>query len=303
MYTSKQPFLKSKQPFSKSKQTFNKSKQPFRKSKQTFRKFKQPFRKSKQPFRRRPRIGPGDRIDYRNMSLINRFISEQGKILSRRINRLTLKQQRLITLAIKQARILSFLPFRNYENEKQFQAQSISIITGSPGTGKTTRLIKIVEKHLRLGVQPWEMVYVSFTNKAIDEAVDRVLKKFKSYKSEDFNNFRTIHSFCKKAFTNLPVLDPKVDMLQFHTQWGTISANFSEEDANHKVFNNWSLRVYDKARNMMINPIDLYKAEPMKKVRLQQFTDIIRNYIKFKKNHKMDFTDMVEKYVNEVNTR
>ncbi|KAI5010166.1 hypothetical protein ZWY2020_012303, partial [Hordeum vulgare] len=34
-------------------------------------------------------------------------------------------------LAIKRARILSFLPFRNYENEKQFQAQSISIITGS----------------------------------------------------------------------------------------------------------------------------------------------------------------------------
>ncbi len=104
MYTSKQPFHKSKQ-------TFHKSKQTFRKSKQTFRKFKQPFRKPKQPFRRRPRIGPGDRIDYRNMSLINRFISEQGKILSRRINRLTLKQQRLITLAIKQARILSFLPF------------------------------------------------------------------------------------------------------------------------------------------------------------------------------------------------
>nr|YP_009072695.1 ribosomal protein S18 [Centotheca lappacea]AIQ79136.1 ribosomal protein S18 [Centotheca lappacea] len=113
-----------------SKQPFRKSKQPFRKSKQTFHKSKQTFRKFKQPFRRRSRIGPGDRIDYRNMSLINRFISEQGKILSRRINRLTLKQQRLITLAIKQARILSFLPFRNYENEKQFQAQSISIITG-----------------------------------------------------------------------------------------------------------------------------------------------------------------------------
>ena len=78
MYTSKQPFLKSKQPFRKSKQTFNKSKQTFRKSKQTFRKFKQPFRKSKQPFRRRPRIGPGDRIDYRNMSLINR--SEERRV-------------------------------------------------------------------------------------------------------------------------------------------------------------------------------------------------------------------------------
>ena len=62
-------------------------------SKQPFRKSKQPFRKSKQPFRRRSRIGPGDRIDYRNMSLINQFISEQGKILSKRVDRLTLKQQ------------------------------------------------------------------------------------------------------------------------------------------------------------------------------------------------------------------
>nr|KJB34385.1 hypothetical protein B456_006G063400 [Gossypium raimondii] len=68
--------------------------------------------KSKQSFHRRlPPIQPGDQIDYRNMSLISRFISEQGKILSRRENRLTLKQQRLITIAIKQARILSSLPF------------------------------------------------------------------------------------------------------------------------------------------------------------------------------------------------
>ena len=70
--------------------------------------------KSKRSFRRRlSPIQSGDRIDYRNMSLISRFISEQGKILSRRVNRLTLKQQRLITIAIKQARILSLLPFLN----------------------------------------------------------------------------------------------------------------------------------------------------------------------------------------------
>nr|YP_009172299.1 ribosomal protein S18 [Colobanthus quitensis]YP_009445782.1 ribosomal protein S18 [Colobanthus apetalus]YP_010024837.1 ribosomal protein S18 [Colobanthus pulvinatus]YP_010024920.1 ribosomal protein S18 [Colobanthus nivicola]YP_010025003.1 ribosomal protein S18 [Colobanthus lycopodioides]YP_010025086.1 ribosomal protein S18 [Colobanthus affinis]YP_010025169.1 ribosomal protein S18 [Colobanthus subulatus]YP_010025252.1 ribosomal protein S18 [Colobanthus acicularis]ALF99675.1 ribosomal prot len=83
-------------------------------------KSKRPFIKSKRSVRRRlPPIQPGDRIDYRNMSLISRFISEQGKILSRRVNRLTLKQQRLITIAIKQARILSLLPFLN--NEKQFE--------------------------------------------------------------------------------------------------------------------------------------------------------------------------------------
>nr|YP_010392144.1 ribosomal protein S18 [Wahlenbergia marginata]UPX07753.1 ribosomal protein S18 [Wahlenbergia marginata] len=86
----------------------DKSKRPFRKSKQ------RPFHKSKRSFRRRlPPIQPGDRIDYRNLSLITRFISDHGKILSRRRNKVTLKQQRLITIAIKQARMLSLLPFMN----------------------------------------------------------------------------------------------------------------------------------------------------------------------------------------------
>nr|YP_011020600.1 ribosomal protein S18 [Knoxia roxburghii]WQH63020.1 ribosomal protein S18 [Knoxia roxburghii] len=94
-------------------------------------KSKRSFLKSKRSFRRRlPPIQSGDRIDYRNMSLISRFISEQGKILSRRVNKLTLKQQRLITIAIKQARILSLLPFRN--NEKLFERtkESIARTTG-----------------------------------------------------------------------------------------------------------------------------------------------------------------------------
>jgi len=68
------------------------------------------------------------------MSLISRFISEQGKILSRRVNRLTLKQQRLITIAIKQARILSLLPFLN--NEKQFEKGELVPKTTSLRTRK-----------------------------------------------------------------------------------------------------------------------------------------------------------------------
>nr|AWI71903.1 ribosomal protein S18 [Beaumontia murtonii] len=97
-------------------------------------KSKRPFLKYKRSFRRRlPPIRPGDRIDYRNMSLLSRFISEQGKILSRRVNRLTLKQQRLITIAIKQARILSLLPFLN--NEKQFERKKSTTRT----TGLRTR--------------------------------------------------------------------------------------------------------------------------------------------------------------------
>nr|YP_010578294.1 ribosomal protein S18 [Withania frutescens]UZP15783.1 ribosomal protein S18 [Withania frutescens] len=99
-------------------------------------KSKRPFLKFKRSFRRRlPPIQSGDRIDYRNMSLISRFISEQGKILSRRVNSWTLKQHGLITLAIKQARILSLLPFLN--NEKQFErTESTARTTGFKARNK-----------------------------------------------------------------------------------------------------------------------------------------------------------------------
>jgi small subunit ribosomal protein S18 len=59
---------------------------------------------------------PGDAssgmvLDYKNVSYIRRFITDQGKILSRRITGLNSKQQRELTKAVKQARILGLLGF------------------------------------------------------------------------------------------------------------------------------------------------------------------------------------------------
>lgn len=66
--------------------------------------------------RKKTPIKSGENIDYKNIGLLRKFISEQGKILSKRINRLTSKQQRATTKAIKAARILALLPFLNNEN-------------------------------------------------------------------------------------------------------------------------------------------------------------------------------------------
>nr|YP_009033711.1 ribosomal protein S18 [Roya anglica]YP_009256873.1 ribosomal protein S18 [Roya obtusa]AHZ11094.1 ribosomal protein S18 [Roya anglica]ANI25982.1 ribosomal protein S18 [Roya obtusa] len=66
--------------------------------------------------RKKTPIKPGETIDYKNVGLLRKFISEQGKILSRRVNRLTSKQQRAMTRAIKTARILALLPFLNNES-------------------------------------------------------------------------------------------------------------------------------------------------------------------------------------------
>lgn len=60
-------------------------------------------------------IKPGDPIDYKDVDLLKKFITERGKILPRRLTGLTAKQQRDLTNAVKRARIMALLPFVNPE--------------------------------------------------------------------------------------------------------------------------------------------------------------------------------------------
>ncbi len=50
-------------------------------------------------------------IDYKNTVFLRRFITEQGKILSRRLTGIPAKHQRKIAKAIKHARLLGLLQF------------------------------------------------------------------------------------------------------------------------------------------------------------------------------------------------
>ena len=52
-----------------------------------------------------------DSLNYKDVSVLSNFISEQGKILPRRITGLKSKQQKKISKLIKQARIAALLPF------------------------------------------------------------------------------------------------------------------------------------------------------------------------------------------------
>ncbi|MBP0016886.1 MAG: 30S ribosomal protein S18 [Cyanobacteria bacterium SBLK] len=61
-------------------------------------------------------IKPGEPIDYKDIELLRKFITERGKILPRRITNLTAKQQRDLTLAIKRARYMALLPYINIES-------------------------------------------------------------------------------------------------------------------------------------------------------------------------------------------
>ena len=52
-----------------------------------------------------------DSLDYKDTKTLSNFISDQGKILPRRLTGLNSKQQKRITKLIKRARIAALLPF------------------------------------------------------------------------------------------------------------------------------------------------------------------------------------------------
>ncbi len=66
-------------------------------------------------FRRRkscPFSGPNSpKIDYRDVKLLQRFVSERGKIVPSRITAVSAKKQRELARAIKRARFLALLPY------------------------------------------------------------------------------------------------------------------------------------------------------------------------------------------------
>ncbi|MBU0726980.1 MAG: 30S ribosomal protein S18 [Alphaproteobacteria bacterium] len=70
----------------------------------------------RRPFTRRrkscPFSGPGaPAIDYKDVRLLGRFISERGKIVPSRITAVSNKKQRELARAIKRARFLALLPY------------------------------------------------------------------------------------------------------------------------------------------------------------------------------------------------
>lgn len=72
------------------------------------------------PGQRRPRMAPrkvnrfilpeGERIEYKNLNLLQKFVTDRGKILPRRISGVSAREQRQLAAAVQQARFIALLP-------------------------------------------------------------------------------------------------------------------------------------------------------------------------------------------------
>lgn len=51
------------------------------------------------------------KIDYKDIRLLSRYVSERGKMVPSRISSVSQKKQRELSLAIKRARFLALMPY------------------------------------------------------------------------------------------------------------------------------------------------------------------------------------------------
>lgn len=52
-----------------------------------------------------------DEIDYKDVKTLQRYVSERGKILPRRVTGACAKHQRKVALAVKRARAVALMPY------------------------------------------------------------------------------------------------------------------------------------------------------------------------------------------------
>ncbi len=108
-----------------------------------------PKRKKRRMIMRRKRVlDPSLIVDYKNPEILQRFVTDRGKIIPRRISGATQEQQRRISIAIKRARFLGLLSYainhvteRGFAGDMQQAVQAFSTAfakTGRPpyGAGK-----------------------------------------------------------------------------------------------------------------------------------------------------------------------
>jgi small subunit ribosomal protein S18 len=71
---------------------------------------------ARRPFFRRRKTCPfsganAPKIDYKDVKLLQRYISERGKIVPSRITAVSTKKQRELSKAIKRARFMALIPY------------------------------------------------------------------------------------------------------------------------------------------------------------------------------------------------
>jgi superfamily I DNA/RNA helicase len=90
----------------------------------------------------------------------------------------------------------------------------------------------------------------------------------------------------------MEIFDPQRCMIDFALENQIIKSSDSRLDDDSFVYNDWSLHIYDKARNMMKPVEEVYRNETYKRESLDLLLRKVKAYNKYKRDEAQDFTPL-----------
>ena len=178
-----------------------------------------------------------------------------------------------------------------------------TVIFGPPGTGKTFRLLEILEQKLDEKVDPKDICFITFTRRGTAEAKSRAFKKF-GFVPEEMNLWRTIHSL---AFRQMGLRSSMMIQLSDYEEFGElVHIHIKGTDPYEEAF---IPGIPTGNRMLFIENLSRLKEEPLRKtyedvkedeISWSELEDVAKKYKQYKTSRGiLDFTDVLAKFTSD----
>lgn len=175
-----------------------------------------------------------------------------------------------------------------------FQNNKVHRIFGPAGTGKTTHLITELKNLFGQGVKPDKIAFVSFTNRAVNELVERCTKEFPVIDKNGFKYFRTIHSLCYNSAGGKKVIQHPELVALARKNGLEMSSYRSIEDGAGAKKGDKVISIDSLSRLRLVTLEEQWRESNLQELPYHIVENWQMNYYKYKQSKNLiDFTDML----------